>query len=222
MNKYIDLWNKKNKYVSKLEIKLAEVKEEQRNLDHEERKLNETRIISERELHKLERYDEENTKKAILILEMILVGVLSLFSIPLLTHFNLSVLISALLIIGVNVINTGGVAITKKILAKYYQELREQNKAAIYIEKLTISNTNKKMQDNYMAREEARKKGTELLLEMEQEKQEIKKIGMAILNALTECSEEDLGLKSEVLNEYIEKEIFQEEKNMTRERTLDK
>ena len=52
MNKYIDLWSKKNEYVSKLEPKLAEAKEEKRMLDQEERKLNETRINSERELHK--------------------------------------------------------------------------------------------------------------------------------------------------------------------------
>ena len=89
MNKYIDLWSKKNEYVSKLEPKLTEVKEEEKVLNKEERKLNETRINSERELHKLEKYDEENTRKAMLILEMVLVGVFSLFSIPLLIHLNL-------------------------------------------------------------------------------------------------------------------------------------
>ena len=39
MNKYLDLWNKKNEYVSKLEPKLAEAKEEERVLNKEETKV---------------------------------------------------------------------------------------------------------------------------------------------------------------------------------------
>ena len=200
MNKYIDLWNKKNEYVSKLEPKLAEVKDERRILDQEERKLNETRVNSERALHKLEKYDEENAKKAILIVEMVLVGLVSLFSIPLLTHLNLSVIESILIVIAANIGNAGIAMTVKKTLVKYYQELREQNKDEIAIEKLTINSTKKKMKENYMAREEAKAKESELMLEIEQEKQEIKKIGTAILKALTEHSEKELGLKNEILD----------------------
>ena len=63
MNKYLDLWNKKNEYVSKLEPKLAEAKEEERVLNKEETKLNETRFNSERELQELGKYEEEKQQE---------------------------------------------------------------------------------------------------------------------------------------------------------------
>lgn len=227
MNKYIDLWSKKNEYVSKLEPKLAEAKEEKRMLDQEERKLNETRINSERELHKLEKYDEENTRKAMLILEMVLVGVFSLFSIPLLIHLNLSVLASILLMIAANAANVGIVVTIREALARYYQELREQNKHDIAIEKLTINSTKKNMQENYMARVAARKKEDELLLEIEQTKKEISKLGNAILEALAKQNEEELGLQNEILDKFIADELASKEEkvidiNIKRERTLNK
>lgn len=227
MNKYIDLWSKKNEYVSKLEPKLAEAKEEKRMLDQEERKLNKTRINSERELHKLEKYDEENTRKAMLILEMVLVGVFSLFSIPLLIHLNLSVLASILLMIAANAANVGIVVTIREALARYYQELREQNKHDIAIEKLTINSTKKNMQENYMARVAARKKEDELLLEIEQTKKEISKLGNAILEALAKQNEDNLGLQNEILDKFIADELASKEEkvidiNMKRERTLNK
>lgn len=227
MNKYIDLWSKKNEYVSKLEPKLAEAKEEKRMLDQEERKLNETRINSERELHKLEKYDEENTRKAMLILEMVLVGVFSLFSIPLLIHLNLSVLASILLMIAANAANVGIVVTIREALARYYQELREQNKHDIAIEKLTINSTKKNMQENYMARVAARKKEDELLFEIEQTKKEISKLGNAILEALAKQNEDNLGLQNEILDKFIADELASKEEkvidiNMKKERTLNK
>ena len=227
MNKYIDLWSKKNEYVSKLEPKLAEAKEEKRMLDQEERKLNETRINSERELHKLEKYDEENTRKAMLILEMVLVGVFSLFSIPLLIHLNLSVLASILLMIAANAANVGIVVTIREALARYYQELREQNKHDIAIEKLTINSTKKNRQENYMARVAARKKEDELLLEIEQTKKEISKLGNAILEALAKQNEDNLGLQNEILDKFIADELASKEEkvidiNMKKERTLNK
>ena len=227
MNKYIDLWSKKNEYVSKLEPKLAEAKEEKRMLYQEERKLNETRINSERELHKLEKYDEENTRKAMLILEMVLVGVFSLFSIPLLIHLNLSVLASILLMIAANAANVGIVVTIREALARYYQELREQNKHDIAIEKLTINSTKKNMQENYMARVAARKKEDELLLEIEQTKKEISKLGNAILEALAKQNEDNLGLQNEILDKFIADELASKEEkvidiNMKKERTLNK
>ena len=227
MNKYIDLWSKKNEYVSKLEPKLAEAKEEKRMLDQEERKLNETRINSERELHKLEKYDEENTRKAMLILEMVLVGVFSLFSIPLLIHLNLSVLASILLMIAANAANVGIVVTIREALARYYQEFREHNKHDIAIEKLTINSTKKNMQENYMARVAARKKEDELLLEIEQTKKEISKLGNAILEALAKQNEDNLGLQNEILDKFIADELASKEEkvidiNMKKERTLNK
>ena len=227
MNKYIDLWSKKNEYVSKLEPKLAEAKEEKRMLDQEERKLNETRINSERELHKLEKYDEENTRKAMLILEMVLVGVFSLFSIPLLIHLNLSVLASILLMIAANAANVGIVVTIREALARYYQELREQNKHDIAIEKLTINSSKKNMQENYMARVAARKKEDELLFEIEQTKKEISKLANAILEALAKQNEDNLGLQNEILDKFIADELASKEEkvidiNMKKERTLNK
>lgn len=227
MNKYIDLWSKKNEYVSKLEPKLAEAKEEKRMLDQEERKLNETRINSERELHKLEKYDEENTRKAMLILEMVLVGVFSLFSIPLLIHLNLSVLASILLMIAANAANVGIVVTIREALARYYQELREKNKYAIAVEQLTLHNTKRNLQDNYAKRVRVREQEDELIQEIKQEKEEITKLGNTILQALTKLSENDLGTKNELLDKLIAKELASKEGNvidinMKRERTLNK
>ena len=227
MNKYIDLWNKKNEYVSKLEPKLAEAKEEERVLNKEEMKLNETRFNSERELQELGKYEEENARKAMLILEMVLVGVFSLFSIPLLIHLNLSVLASILLMIAANAANVGIVVTIREALARYYQELREQNKHDIAIEKLTINSTKKNMQENYMARVAARKKEDELLLEIEQTKKEISKLGNAILEALAKQNEDNLGLQNEILDKFIADELASKEEkvidiNMKKERTLNK
>ena len=162
-----------------------------------------------------------------LILEMVLVGVFSLFSIPLLIHLNLSVLASILLMIAANAANVGIVVTIREALARYYQELREQNKHDIAIEKLTINSTKKNMQENYMARVAARKKEDELLLEIEQTKKEISKLGNAILEALAKQNEDNLGLQNEILDKFIADELASKEEkvidiNMKKERTLNK
>ena len=132
MNKYIDLWSKKNEYVSKLEPKLTEVKEEEKVLNKEERKLNETRLNSERELQELGKYEEENVRKAMLILEVVIVAVLSILSIPILTHLNFSIFIAILTLIATNAANVGIMVTIREALARYYQELREKNKDAMW------------------------------------------------------------------------------------------
>lgn len=227
MNKYIDLWNKKNEYVSKLEPKLAEVKEEERVLNKEEMKLNETRFNSERELQELGKYEEENARKAMLILEIVIVAVLSFLSIPILTHLNFSIFIAILTLIATNAANVGIMVTVREALARYYQELREKNKYAIAVEQLTLNNTKRNLQDNYAKRVRVREQEDELIQEIKQEKEEITKLGNTILQALTKLSENDLGTKNELLDKLIAKELASKEGNvidinMKRERTLNK
>lgn len=227
MNKYIDLWNKKNEYVSKLEPKLAEAKEEERVLNKEEMKLNETRFNSERELQELGKYEEENARKAMLILEIVIVAVLSFLSIPILTHLNFSIFIAILTLIATNAANVGIMVTVREALARYYQELREKNKDAIAVEQLTLNNTKRNLQDNYAKRVAARKKEDELLLEIEQTKKEISKLGNAILEALAKQNEEEFGLQNEILDKFIADELASKEEkvidiNIKRERTLNK
>ena len=227
MNKYLDLWNKKNEYVSKLEPKLAEAKEEERVLNKEETKLNETRFNSERELQELGKYEEENARKAMLILEIVIVAVLSFVSIPVLTHLNFSLFIAISTLIATNAANVGIMVTVREALARYYQELREKNKDAIAVEQLTLNNTKRNLQDNYAKRVAARKKEDELLLEIEQTKKEISKLGNAILEALAKQNEDNLGLQNEILDKFIADELASKEEkvidiNMKKERTLNK
>ena len=105
--------------------------------------------------------------------------------------------------------------------------MREQNKHDIAIEKLTINSTKKNMQENYMARVAARKKEDELLLEIEQTKKEISKLGNAILEALAKQNEDNLWLQNEILDKFIADELASKEEkvidiNMKKERTLNK
>lgn len=227
MNKYIDLWSKKNEYVSKLEPKLTEVKEEEKVLNKEERKLNETRLNSERELQELGKYEEENVRKAMLILEVVIVTVLSILSIPILTHLNFSIFIAILTLIATNVANVGIMVTIRETLARYYQELREKNKEDIAIEQLTLNNTKKNLQDNYAKRVKAREEEKELIQEIKQEKEEISKLGNAILEALAKQNEDNLGLQNEILDKFIADELASKEEkvidiNIKRERTLNK
>lgn len=227
MNKYIDLWSKKNEYVSKLEPKLTEVKEEEKVLNKEERKLNETRLNSERELQELGKYEEENVRKAMLILEVVIVAVLSILSIPILTHLNFSIFIAILTLIATNVANVGIMVTIRETLARYYQELREKNKEDIAIEQLTLNNTKKNLQDNYAKRVKAREEEKELIQEIKQEKEEISKLGNAILEALAKQNEDNLGLQNEILDKFIADELASKEEkvidiNMKKERTLNK
>ena len=129
--------------------------------------------------------------------------------------------------IAANAANVGIVVTIREALARYYQELREQNKHDIAIEKLTINSTKKNMQENYMARVAARKKEDELLLEIEQTKKEISKLGNAILEALAKQNEDNLGLQNEILDKFIADELASKEEkvidiNMKKERTLNK
>ena len=83
------------------------------------------------------------------------------------------------------------------------------------------------MQENYMARVAARKKEDELLLEIEQTKKEISKLGNAILEALAKQNEDNLGLQNEILDKFIADELASKEEkvidiNMKKERTLNK
>src|SRR5699024_1891126 len=140
---------------------------------------------------------------------------------------NLSVLASILLMIAANAANVGIVVTIREALARYYQELREQNKHDIAIEKLTINSTKKNMQENYMARVAARKKEDELLLEIEETKKEINKLVNAILEALAKQNEDNLGLQNEILDKFIADELASKEEkvidiNMKKERTLNK